>query len=176
MQRRQPHLGAIADEKEHKGGFEPGVMELRCVLNEVVHDQRQRRAVGLDRGNRQKKVAKQRQRDAHGTDQQIFPGRFEGPMVAMKENQRRARQRGRFNRDPQEAEVLTLGHERHGRQEQQQTARESRFRRSGKQEALLEVRMGGVTLAAEIGHTVQRRRQEQDARNTEEDSADRIQQ
>src|SRR2546430_2618490 len=52
-------------------------MELRCVLNEGVHDQRQRRAVGLDRGNRQKKVAKQRQRDAHGTDQQIFPGRFD---------------------------------------------------------------------------------------------------
>ena len=79
------------------------VAAARRALGQVARapaDGSPRRARG---GDGEEEVAQQRQGDADRADQQVLPGRLERAVVAVEVDQRRAGQRRRLDRDPQQA-------------------------------------------------------------------------
>ena len=81
--------------------------------------------------------------------------------MAVEVDQGGARQRGGLDADPQQAEVLAHGHERHRRQEQQQTARENGLRLIAEKPMFFAVEMPRMALAVEVADTVDCSGQEQ---------------
>ena len=78
--------------------------------DEVVEQQRGV-ASRLDGGVPEEERAQQRQRDADRADHQVLPRRLERPRVPVEVEQRAARQRGRLEGDPHQAEVVRPGDE-----------------------------------------------------------------
>jgi hypothetical protein len=102
VHRRESHLRAEADEDEQESSPQPAIIEPRGSIHQVDHGEADGR-ISLDlacRGNRQQKHSHQGERNADRANQQVFPGRFERPVVAMEINQRRAGQSGRLDRHP----------------------------------------------------------------------------
>ena len=71
-------------------------------------------------------------------------------MMPVKINQRRARQRGRFDGHPEQSEMLADRHQRHRRQKQKQAADEDRFRRVVEEKSFLRVGGAPVRFLAEV--------------------------
>ena len=78
VHRRQAHLGAVTDEEQHKCRVEPllGGGKFGRIFDQLVEEQR-RFQTRLERGIGQEQRTEQRQGNAHGTDQQILPGRLQ---------------------------------------------------------------------------------------------------
>ena len=96
-------------------------------------------------------------------------------MMAVEVDQRRAGQRRGLDADPEQAEMLAHCHQRHRRQEQQQTAREDGLRLVAEKLMFFAVEMPRMALPAEIADTVDCRGQEQDAHDTQEEKSDLVQ-
>ena len=116
----------------------------------------------------EKEIGEQRQRNADGADQKIFPGGFERAVVTVIINQRRAGQGCSLDGHPDQAEVLTDRHQRHRRQKQKQTANENCFGRIIEQQTFLRVCVVAVRLLAEIARRVNGRDEKQPAGDAQE--------
>ena len=116
MQRRQPDLGAVAEQQEHEGDVEQRRIELRRVRDqhgphhgvEALADHRPRRHVDED-------GAEQRQRDADAAEDEIFPGRFERLVGAVDADHQHGGQRRQLDRDPHQADIVGDQREVHAR-------------------------------------------------------------
>ena len=97
VQRRQAHLGSVADQEEQKRRLEPERIQAAGVGHQVVDRQVDRRPAGGSRGHGDEEIAQQRQGDAHRTDQQILPRGFQRTVMAMEVDQRGAGQGGGFD-------------------------------------------------------------------------------
>ena len=139
VQRRQSHLGSVTDQEEQERRLEPQRIQAAGVGNQIVDRQVDRRPAGGPRGHGDEEIAQQRQGDAHRTDQQVFPRGFQRAVMAMKVDQRGAGQGGGFDAHPHQAQVPADGHQRHGRQKQQQAAGEDGLGEVHKRQLLLVV-------------------------------------
>ena len=132
-------LKLVEEEKERRpeptGIEEPGVPEQR------FKKERRFTAIERRRGDGQQKVAQQRQRDADRADQQIFPRRFERPMMAMKIDHWRAGKRRGLDGDPQQAEMPAGGYKRHRGQEQQEASRENSLGRVHEEKSFFHIHL-----------------------------------
>ena len=78
MQRRQPDLGAIAEQQEHEGEVQQRGIEVRDVRDQHRPDHAvQALADDRSRGHVDQDGAEQRQRDADAAENEIFPRGFE---------------------------------------------------------------------------------------------------
>ena len=170
VQRRQAHLGAVADQQEHEGGLAAtaAAASAASAIRSVERASSADSAVRARRRHRQEEVAQQRQGDAHRADQQVLPGRLQRAVVAVEVDQRRRGQRRRLDRHPQQAQVLADGHQGHRRQEQQQAAGEHAPPARWRTAAPPRVAARLVALAPQVAHGIDRRRREQEARDAEE--------
>ena len=175
VHRRETHFGAVANEEQHAGDLQPRRLQLWAWLDQFRKHQGKPSAVRLDRGHAEEEIGQQRQRNADGTNQKIFPRRFERAVMPVEINQGRAGQRGSFNGNPDQAEMLADGHERHRRQKQKQAADKNRFRRVVEQKPFLRVRVVPVRFLAEIARGINGRDQKQAAGDAQEQQARRIQ-
>ena len=90
MERSQPHFGAIADQNEDKGGFEPRSMRTvrgkgSSLGNEhayLIERFRQFNS-GFIKGHGKKDIPEQGQGNAHRTDHEIFPGGLKRTLVTV---------------------------------------------------------------------------------------------
>ena len=93
VHRRQSHLGAVAHQHEDEGGLQPGRLQVRrrgSAARPATATVADRPGPAVAAATPRKKVPQQGQRDAHGADQQVFPGRFERAVMAMKVDQGRS--------------------------------------------------------------------------------------
>ncbi len=109
VQRRQSHLGSVTDQEEEERRLEPERIQAAGVGHQVVDRQMDRRPAGRPRRDGDEEIAQQRQGDAHRTDQQVFPRRFQRTVMAMKVDQRGAGQGGGFDAHPHQAQVAADG-------------------------------------------------------------------
>lgn len=109
VQGREAHLGAVAHQQKDEGRLEPGLRGRMRVPDEpadLVHvPGRDAASVRCVKGHGKQDIAQQRQGDAHGTDDQIFPGGFQRMAVAVKIDQRRAGEGGGFYAHPERAQM-----------------------------------------------------------------------
>ena len=118
MQRRQPDLGAVAEQQEHEGDVEEGRIELGDALDqdgphhavEPLADHRPRRHVDED-------GAEQRERDADAAEDEILPRRLERLVGAVDADHQHRGQRRELDRDPHQADVVRDQREVHGEQQ-----------------------------------------------------------
>ena len=119
MQRRQPHLGAEADQQKDEAGMQPGPGEQRPGGQQVVEQQADGRSAA-QAGIGHEEQAEHGQGDAHRADQQVLPGGLDGEAVAVEVDQRRAGQGGRLDGHPQQAQMVGMAARLMRRQEDQQ--------------------------------------------------------
>ena len=81
MHRRQSHLGAVADQQQDERRMQPGLGQLRRMLQKVLKSERGFES-RMQRGIGQKEGAQQRQGDADRADQQVFPGGFDAALAS----------------------------------------------------------------------------------------------
>ena len=174
VQRSEPHLGAVSDQEEQERHLDPGGVKAARRPDEIGQSQCGWSVAAVRGGDGQEEVAQQREGDADRTNEQILPGCLERAMMAVEVDQRRARQRGGLDADPQQAEVLAHRHERHRRQKQQQAAREDGLRLIAEKTMFFGVEMPRMALAAEIADAVERDGKEQDADDAQEDKSDLV--
>ena len=175
VQRRQSHLGSVTDQEEEERRLEPERIQAAGVGNQIVDRQMDHRPAGRPRGHGDEEIAQQRQGDAHRTDQQVFPGRFQRAVMAMKVDQRGAGQGGGFDAHPHQAQVAADGHQRHGRQEQQQASGEDGLGEVHERQFLLVVvsAFPAALSLGEIADGVNGGRQEEHAGDAEEQQRQR---
>ena len=107
MQRRQPDLGAIAEQQEDEGDVEQGRVEVLRVLDQdrpdhgvlAFADDRTRRHVDQD-------GAEQRERNADAAEDEIFPRRFQRGVGAVDPDHQHRGQGRDFHRHPHQADVV----------------------------------------------------------------------
>ena len=144
VQGGQTHLGAVAHQQKDECRLEPGLRGRVGVPDEpagLVHVPGRNFASsdsgGRVKGHGKQNVAQQGQGDAHGTDDQVFPGGFQGALMAVKIDQRRTGQRGGFNAHPERPQMRRGGHQAHGREKKAETGREAALGRVGEGAAVL---------------------------------------
>ncbi len=125
-------------------------------------------------GHAEKEIGQQRQRNADGANQKIFPRRLQRTMMTVKINQRRAGQSRALDGNPNQAEMLADRHQSHRRQKQQQAADEDGFRRVVEQKTFLRVRVAPVRFLAEIARGINGRDQKQAAGDAQEQQSRRV--
>ncbi len=111
VQRRQAHLGAVAEKQEDEGDVEQSGIEFRRMLDQnrpdhavlAFADHRPRRHIDQD-------GAEQRQRNPDAAQDEIFPRRFQRGMGAIDADHQHRGQRGDFHRHPHQADIVR--HER----------------------------------------------------------------
>jgi hypothetical protein len=92
---------------------------MRCFVHEVAEEQRGAHAT-VEGGIGKKVRAEQRQGDAHGTNEQVFPGGFQRAGILVEVEQRRRTERAGLDGHPHEAEVLRLDRQgQHGKKHEQ---------------------------------------------------------
>jgi len=120
--------------------------------------------------------AEQRERDAHGAQEQVLPGGLQRPVVAVEVDERGRGQGGGLHADPQQAQVRRHAHKAHACQKKQEAAGEARLGRVGEQPALDHVRPLAAHLAVQIARGVEGCGQEQHAGDEQEQFARGVQQ
>ena len=134
-----------------------------------------RRHAGLVEGHGKQDVAQQGQGDAHGTDDEVFPGGFQRLLVAVEVDEGRAGQGGDLDAHPQGAQMARGGDQRHGREEEAQAGREAAFRGIGEGPAVQDAgTFGDPGLVAQVAHAVDRGHQKEHAGQHEEERAQRV--
>ena len=111
VQRRQAHLGAVAEKQEDEGDVEQSRIELRRMLDQnrpdhavlAFADHRPRRHIDQD-------GAEQRQRNPDAAEDEIFPRRFQRGMGAIDADHQHRGQRCDLHRHPHQADIVR--HER----------------------------------------------------------------
>ena len=117
VKRHQSHLGAVPDQHEDEGGLQPPGVEAARTGDQLGECQGHVTAVGRRCSGGEEVGAEQRDGDAHGAHEQVLPRGFERPGAAVQADQGSAHQRGRFDRDPEQAGVPAQADEGHGREE-----------------------------------------------------------
>ena len=118
VQRRQAHLGAVADQEQQKRRLEPEWVE---AVRRGPPGRRRSGGQASAVGSRPPR----RGRSCPAAPGRCRPNRSAGisrwppaSVMAVEVDQRRAGQRGGLDGHPQQAQVLAHGHQRHGGQEQ----------------------------------------------------------
>ena len=107
MQRREPHLGAVAEQQEHEGGIEQRRVETGGLRNQrgphhrirTLADDRLRRQIDQD-------GAEQRERDADAAKDEVFPGRLERFVGAVDADHEDGGERCQLDCDPHHADIV----------------------------------------------------------------------
>ena len=115
VQRRQPDLGAVAEQEEDEGEIEqrrierPGVGNQRrpCHGVDALTDSGSCRQIDED-------GAEQSQRDADAAENEILPRRFQGLRGAVDPDHEHGGQRRQFDRHPHQADVVGQERQVHG--------------------------------------------------------------
>ena len=118
MQRRQPDLGAVAEQQKDEGEVEQRRIEVAGAGDqhgphhgvEALADDRPRRHVDQD-------GAEQRERDADAAEDEVFPRRFERLVGAVDADHQHGGQRRQLDRHPHQADIV--GDEREVHREHQ---------------------------------------------------------
>ena len=165
VHRRQPHLGAVADQEEQERRLEPGRRSAGLAPGEqgrpgtstgrAAAVRRRRR-----RGDRQQEVAQQRQRDADRADQQVFPGRFERAVVPMEVDQRALASVVASTPTHSSPKCWLTRHQRHRRQEQQQAAGEHGLGLVAEEQVLDEIDVAVAGARRQVADAIERREPE----------------
>ena len=182
VQGREAHLGAVAHQQEDEGRLEPGrlhaveaarphfprhIHEDAHLIQPFFHDE-----AGPVEADGEQQIADQGQRDAHGTDDEIFPRGFQRLLMPVEVDERRAGQSGAFYAHPERAQMPGGGDQRHGRQEEAEAGREAPFRRVGEGVTVLKARAFALEgLITQIAHAVPAGRAEQRAGQRQKEHA-----
>ena len=103
MEGSKPHFQTVTDKDENESQFEPFGVEViaGCGKNEEVEGME----IRIAHSQLQDESTEESESDPDGTDQQIFPHRFEGTLGSMETDQRSTGKRGCFDSDPEETEI-----------------------------------------------------------------------
>ncbi len=156
VHRHQAELGAVADQEQREASAQPGFRE-DCRRREQVAEQQRRLTSAEQRRVTDEERPEQRERDAHRRDDQVFPGRLDRLRGAVEIDQRRRRQGGRLDADPEQAEMLGVGDQAHAAESGQHAGAESAI--------------GALDPVAQIARRVDRAGQEKNADQRQQQAA-----
>ncbi len=170
VHRRESHLRPVPHEDEREGDLQPHGMERRRVRREPPEGQGQAVGRRMERNrNGERRIADQRDRDAHRADQKVLPRGLEGTRRALIADHRRARKRRGLDGHPEHARMKAQDRKRRRAEKEEHGAREDGLARQTAPSLL------GKLVSAQIRDRRERGRREKRARDEQEQQRKRVQ-